>query len=557
MLISRRRIYWASVLTLLCVVCVLVRPMRSWIDRAIVAATTQGAATVDQLHLHIGDSVVEAKGLSIHRHEDRRKFGMVAAKTWIAIDGVGMVDRRLNAPTVMIEDAVVYLADDDTALAASPPAEAWQTQLARRLSSITWDQLKEHFTSLLAADDLAPSLDGRIETWLQASDEILRRLREIESDTFDRDNPLRYENDVQERLAQIEQLRLEQEKLVKHFEFARSTLEAEVKLLEEQALEKADDFEKQAFAAAAIEADMQGMANEILTSSGHAAWNRFADYCEVASRMAEIKLQQQTPPWNKNIRRQHAPLVDLPSIKVAGHFERGLAEVPFSVQGSYSSIDGVTLDHTSWDYTFFEQTRTIQLDLCMDCPNTQSLTLLATQEQNVVGRFLSKTGDSSGQTVLDGDISVSNGELSGQVKVYRQALATGPIAGGRNLAKVGDRQMQILAKAMRQHDEDAYIVYDVSGTWRSPLLEPTQPAELWLIDQIRESIRPNLQQAVADATLRLNNEVRSRLARLKHTAQLAASGSTSITEQHRNPLFAARKRLQASLDENNGSIIRR
>lgn len=556
MLISRRRIYWASVLTLLCVICVLVRPMRSWIDRAIVTATTRGAATVDQLHLHVGDSVIEAKGLSIHRHEDQRKFGMVAAKTWIAIDGVGMIDRRLNAPTVMIEDAVVYLKDDDTVGEIDPPSDAWQTQLARKLSGITWDKLKEHFTTLLAADDLVPTLDGRIETWLRTSDEILRRLRDIESETVDRDNPLRYEDDVQERLVQIEKLRLEQEKLVRHFESARSTLEAEVKLLEQQAYNKADDFEKQAFAAAAIEADMQGMASEILTASGQVAWKRFADYCEVASRMAEVKLQQPTPPWNKSIRRQQAPLVDLPSIKVAGHFERGLEQVPFSVLGSYSSTDGVSLDRTSWDYTFFEQTRTVQLDLMMASPQAQSISVLATQEHDVSPDSAGGR-NSTGQTVLDGDIAVNEGKLSGQVKIYAQALATRPSAGGRNLARIGNRQTQILATAMRRRGDDVYIIYDVSGSWRAPSLQPTQPAEDWLIDQIRESISPNLQQAVADATSRLNSEVRGRLERLKHTAQLAASGSTSITEPHRNPLFATRNRLQASLDEINSTLIRR
>ncbi len=538
MLISRRRFYWAIVLTLLFAVCVLVRPMRTWIDRGLVAAATGGNISVDKLQVHFGDSVIEAQGLEIHRTEGDRQFGMRAEKTWVAVDGVGVIDRRCAAPTVLVEDAVMYLGDMQPD--PSKPVVAWYEALSERMAGITWADLQRHFGSVLSADSLATHWEEKIAALVESSEALLVQLNKIEAETADMDNPLRYEDAVQDRLRRLEELQAEQDEIMKQFAAARQQLEAEAKQLRSKF-----DAEKEAFAATAIDGDMSGMAGEILELSGREVWQQIAAYCEITSRMADINNVDGSMPWNRSFRNLNGPLVDLPLVKVAGVFESGVAlGVPFSVKGSFVSNTGEDIAQSSWDYSFFQLQRVVDLDVIAREDRSQSILIDVRLD-----------GDESDQrhAVTTGEIEIIDGQLTGELIVYASAFDYNPAAGDHAVS----REQQILSAALSRQGSDACIAFNISGAWLSPKLTATQPVQDWLIDQIRESIRPNLQQAIANATEKMQAKLSTRLARIDRTAGVAAQGADSIASEHRNPLYAARNRLQASLDELSGASIRR
>ncbi|GAB5406220.1 MAG: hypothetical protein Aurels2KO_44510 [Aureliella sp.] len=538
MIISRRRFYWAIVLTLLFALCVLVRPMRTWIDRGLVATATGGSVAVDRLHLHFGESVIEAQGLAIERNEGARHFGLRAAKTWVAVDGVGVIDRRCAAQTVLVEDAVLYL-DGDQAIVATPPAVSWFENLSQRMSGISWADLQQHFGSILSADNLATHWEQKVAKLVRDSADVLTQLNQIESETANMDNPLRYEVAVRDRLQRLEQLQAEQEDIMKKFAAARQQLEAEAKQLRSKF-----DAEKESFAFTAIDGDMSMMANEILDSSGRTAWQQIASYCEIAARMASVNSSDTSLPWNKNFRNLNGPLIDLPVVKVAGMFERGPELVPFSVEGAFISSTGEDIAESNWDYSFFQLQRIVELGVVATDNETQSISIDAHLD-----------GDESdqNQTVASGEIRVAGEELSGEVLVYASAFEYNSVASDHSVG----REQQILSSALSRQGSDACIAFTVSGTWEAPSLTASQPAQDWLIDQIHESIQPSLQQAIAQATTQMETELHTRLAKIETAARTAAQGADAIVNEHRNPLYAARNRLQASLDELSGASIRR
>lgn len=552
-MISRRRIYWAGIALLTVVVCLLVRPIRTWVDRAAVDIATGGTASVDQLQLHFSESVVEARKFETHQSADGRRFGLVADKAWVALDPVDLVDRIYTSPTVLIEGAEVYL-EDVQPDRMQPKPTSWEARLAQKLAGVSWEELCRHLQSVLTIDDPAGRLQTRITQLIQRSQEIVRQSREVTNDHQDRDNPLRYEDDVRRKLAKIDSLRSQQVELLKQFDATYQYLSAETKQLEQKYAAESQRIRSEALAAAAVEADMQGLADDVLVTSGTEAWKLYSPMAEIVYRLSQvapaIEASDEAAPWNRSIRRSDLTLVSLPSIRAAGNFRLGKTVTPFHLAGSYSRRTE-TPGTSSWSCDFFKAERSVQVvvDELNETDSGSTLVSVTVWPQH---------GDPAGLAtpkLLTAELRIEGGDVDGTIRVTQNVFDQVEFR----------REAQILSAALSRLGEPTEasegtlpeIEYQLSGTWLSPVVTPSAPAERWLLDHIRQSLEPDLERALAQATVKLEASLQDQLTRLRASTRQVADASLLLRDVDQNPVYTARARLQGFLDELNGTAIRR
>ena len=593
------------------VICLLVRPVRTWIDRAAVDIATGGSASVDQLKLHFGESVIEAQRFETHRSVEGRRFGLVADKAWVALDPVDLVDRIYTSPAVLVEGAEVYLEDSQPAK-LSPNKISWEARLAEKLAGVSWEELCRHLQSVLTVDDLAGRLQSRITQLIDRSEDIIRQSREITNEKQERDNPLRYEDDVRRRLAKVDQLRSRQIELLEQFETTYRLLSAETKQLEEKYAAESERIRAEALAAAAVKADMQGLADDVLKTAGVEAWKMYSPMAEIVYRLSEVApadtASKHQRPWNRSFRRPGLTLVSLPNIRAAGNFRLGRTVTPFHLAGSYrAQANGSGVSNWSCDFFKAGQFVNVVVDgpeaiepqgqdgltagtgvpmgdgmfgavdsLSVESTIAKSPTATTAIENQIAqttnatapnGRTLPRqlsvivkpqADEEAGleaTALLTAELVIDGETVSGTMRVARDAF---DLVEYRREAQILSAALARLERPDDGTDEArAYVEYRLSGTWMSPSVTPNSPAERWLLDHVRECLEPELENALAVATASLEESLQDQLNRLRGSTRQVADASMLLRDENRNPVYTARARLQSFLDELNGTAIRR
>jgi len=132
MLISKRRLQWGTILGLIMLAMLLIRPARSWVDQAFARNIIDGHLTVDAIKFHRSASVVQVDRVRWSRENDGRSFGFAADSAWLAIDVESLIDRKIRIPRARVENAELFLRDDSAR--ANPSTSNWR-QVLRNASS--------------------------------------------------------------------------------------------------------------------------------------------------------------------------------------------------------------------------------------------------------------------------------------------------------------------------------------------------------------------------------------------------------------------------------------
>lgn len=529
MLISRRRLYWGTIFCMALCVCVLVRPMRSWLDGLVVSAMISAGIQVGEVHIHAADCVIETRELAWTDSGPERQYGLRADKAWFAIDALALIDRRWDVETVVVDDATLFLSDRD--VPAVPTKNLWRDELAKRVAHLDWTDLRQHFKSLLAADGIAQRWDARIADWLAKSQDIVKQSQQISAEAFSPDNPLRHEDDVRDRLSKIEQLRSEQQVLMEQFDGVRKLLNAESLRLEQ--LFTIDSTWLSSHCVALSNQNQQALdaeqlAQDILADSGQAVWLNYAAYAEILARISNGPPKSDFPGLSQNYRNLSEPVVALNNVKASGNFLYEQRQTPFTLTGNYQQRSMPQLSEAySWNCTFHTRPCLVQVELKhADTPPILKI------------RCGSATPEGFEPNYLTGEIQFQALQLSGGFSVFQPMV--------ESLSNV--EGMNVLAEAMQRNDPSQSLDYKISGTWTQPIIQPVMADRSWLVDVLKRQLDAPLERSLQEANQRLEMEFQARLQQLQSAGQMATQQCSAITQDHQAQLVATRLQLQASLE---------
>ncbi len=592
-IMSRRRFYWLTVALLASATCVLVRPMRSWLDQAMVTMLVNRSLSVAELHVHSSDQVIEVRQLAWGNTTQDRSFGLEAERAWFAFDPVPLVDRQWDMANVVLEDARLYLRD--AIPEHSPQPSIWQQGLAQHVAQLDWNELRQHFGSLLAADGLTKRWDERIEQWLLDSEAIMTRSREVDAEVGSLDNPLRYEDDVRKRLAEVDALRAKQERLMDQFDGLRRLLDAESQRLDE--LFQADrewlaehglGFVREAIRSnhgdpTQADAELERLADELLQAIALKVWHRYGAYMEVSARVTDGPNPQPLAAADRNIRDSRGALVALRNVSATGVFELREDRIPFALSGRYQQIahrDQQQKDYF-WQFDFqpvdgpvrvavvqarSDALRRISLNPNQSGEGPHSDWLsddLTPNEWANISDFVGVQEHVSGAstqlpfvsgTPVSGELVFETDAIRGSMEIsvsYLVALQQGDVS----ITSVLDLGKVIAVNTQSSESTDELINIEVAGTWQCPVLRAPELRQV-VMEGLIQQAEPELQSQLAALTTRLHGEFYGKLETLETQSQKVSDRQAQLSGGSQKQLLATREKLENRLIEIDGALVR-
>lgn len=550
MLISKRRMQSSAILFLIVLVAVLFRPVRTWLDQALVHHAVSPRLHVSELTYHSKTSVLEARSIALTSQRGPHVYHLKAARAWVAIEQEPLLDRAVSVPHVLVENAELSLQSY-----SPPPTQTpvfWQEELAKRVAQLDWEQIKRSFTSLLAAQDINATWEKRISRWVVRSTEIVRQVGTLDAES-DLENPLRFEDQIKSKLHLIDELKTEQQLLAGQFGNLQKLLSAEdtrLRALFEQELQQLrprNTNEEQRL--------MQAVANDLVLDAAKVMWQKFSPHAEIADVVAtEMVPRAERPAYDRDVGSESKPL-SVSDMEAKGDFLVDDRRIPFSLAANYQiapQSDSPAMATGQWDFRFKTNPCTVTV-LAARTGAFDGLHLLVQVHDDAAEPSLASPSD------LPNDILVPVG--SHHFLEFEFNSADGQIAGQMHvdLAHIAGLSEEF-ARALRQacrEQPGSRLTIDIHGTWQEPVFALPEEAPEFLALSIRNSLDERIHAANAELETQIADQFNSEVAAMERLVNQAAQAGLSIIQDHSQQVAGIRQSLQDSLEEMSGTAFAR
>lgn len=570
--ISKRRIKWGFLLVLIAGVMLFVRPPRSWLDKAIVKQIDP-ELRVSEVKFYRKDSVVEVGNVLWSKYSDDRAFGLKADRIWLAVDGAPLADRQIVVPRGQIENALLFF--NDYAPKSIEPSNVWNQELAKHSKKINWNEIKQHFASLLAPGDIELSIRQRVDGWIERSRDIQRQVQRITGDIAYGDNPLRYEEELRLKIERIDQLAKEHREIVDSFQGIDGAVLQKCNELKSELQLKAREVASNVINANELLQSKKLIAETLMLQVAKTNWESLTDCGQIAQLVANNLYRSKRGEFNRDMlvsyqgKSTNPTFIAVGDLRAEGVFAHRDARSPFRLaanvnvaQSDRETVDGV------WRYNFFENDKLIGVRVektnaagetddrvsvqLRVVPNTREFSSpsdsgseLATEVGKVNAQ---KEIDDSWTTREDYlaklDATTINGELSGIMELTTLAVDGQPAEAAR-----------ILRAATRPNDEKLSFQVRVSGRWQDPQFTLQEELPEWLISSIEFQVNEELITLNSDADKEIRADFDRTVLEITNLVRLITENGKAIVESHGQQLTTARAMLQRRLEEFDGTAF--
>lgn len=567
MLISKRRLRWTAIGLLIVCVLLMLRPTRSWIERAWIARALSPQVTVGQLVVHSRKSIIEARDLkwridgsstskSNGTGASGRTFGVSARRCWLVVDRASLPSGKLHLPKVILQDANLYLAKGLPS--ASDSLENWRQQLARQIAEFSWEILQCELSCLPATEELRTAWCQSIEGWVARSRQILVEAAQLEHQVEAMDNPLRFEESIKAKLARFQQLADEQRCLVSQLEQLEGSLASESARLNQ--LHKQD---RQSFAALSTEAKLKpaidsnhaAFEREFAVVLGEAVWNQLAPYGEIVDNVSHAAASFRTADYDVTLRpvEYGAEHLQRSELKAAGEFQAGLVKSRYQTNGTWRIAQNAPAQ-TFREFNFYTifQGDSNQLHVSSQYDSRQST---STQLQIVF-----TGGPQPAAKPADRSLSAQADEFT-QPTQATLASAAGKLTGSLSVApsslKLLSLKLPVELLESIATDANQSLQFKLSGDWDQPQLELNGVTPVWLEQAVKRLATQQAQAAIAKSQLRLDTEFSKQLLQLRQLVDVAVREARQAAAADERKLLASQSRTQEQVDVSSGAEFAR
>lgn len=550
MLISKRRMQASAILFLIVLVAVLFRPVRSWLDQAIVHHAISPNLHVSELTYHSKNSVLEARRIALTSTRGPHVYHLQAARAWVAIEPEPLLDQTLSIPHLLVEN--VELSLKDYSHSPAQPTTSWRQKLAARVAQLDWDEIKRSFTSLLAAQDVNTTWEKRISRWVMRSTEILRQVDTLDAEA-DLQNPLRFEDQIKSKLHLVDELKAEQQLLGGQFANLEKLLSAEDKRLRElfqkelQQLRPRNTQNEQQI--------IREIANDLLLEAAHVLWKQYSPHAEIANAVAtEMVPRVDRPSYDRDIGGESEPLC-VDDLEAKGDFLLDNKRIPFSLAANYKIArrsDSRSIATGRWDFRFKTTPCTITV-LAARAAAFEGLHFVVQIHADSDALPAASPSDRledisvlpDSQHFLEFEFNSMDDHIAGQMHVDLERIAG-----------LSEDFASALSQACLEQP-GSNLTIDIHGTWQEPTFALPAAVPEFLANSLRSSLDERMRAANTELELQLTSQFNSEVATMERLVNRAAQAGIAIIQDHSQQVAGVRKALQDSLEEMSGTAFAR
>jgi hypothetical protein len=470
-----------------------------------------------------------------------------------------LIDKRFVSSRVKLQGVRIELTSLQVQKPTPTITKPWQQALAEVVSALHWENLRDDCEALLKSENILNELDERMRGWLLRSQQILVHADQLTQAIQAYSNPLRHQNEIRSQLAQIEQLRREQDNLHKQFTGVNALLASQLK--EVQALGERD--------IAAIRTrcgtratSLQNLAAEQIVSE----WAKQLVFRQLRLSLSIATLLQvnnRSNPFNVNVRSDdpRLPLISLSGIEADGLLSDSLKSLPFTAKGEYSAVHkaGYQLARKSdWTIQFDADHIATLLNLAsveedsswhVNSRSSESNSNLESTSGTLLGD-VQNANTFDGATMLELDASISGRRLRGKARMnlgmYR-AFAKIPCTGNADLSAT-----ELTNDSTPAEINEPWIEFNLSGSAHEPLitLDSRLPSEF--IDTVTDRIRKRLETQCVDSESKHKLALDTKIAELSQRLELVARNGQQTVAKQREALTAMHRELEQNLQSREG-----
>ena len=568
MLISKRRIKWGVLVALLLAVVALVRPVRSWFDHALVRQFNSNVS-VAQIKYHNKQSVLEIDALRWRKFAQQRAFGLTANKVWAAVEPEPFIDREVVIPHVRMDRAELFLTD--SAAGSQLSKTIWHSELAKHIGSINWDEVKQHFSSLLSADEVSVTWSDRIASWVSQSTKIQTELQRIMQKSEDEDNPLRYEEELRWKLQRIDELTQKHSRILSQFSQVPDLVGAECERLEGEMDAQATQLSNNLLSAASLRESQRKIAESLVQEIAQHTWQQFADYGAISHLVATHFPTRTHADYDQDVQvgKDVRPFFKVEDLRLKGNFVRHSGQTPFEMSASVT-IDQAEQDtiSSSWIYSFTEPNAVASVEV------TKSKLSQDIRVDLRLGEAINSPSPSDSMAVSNIDPMTTTDwaieEPLHAVEEFKVRLAgfasTDSIKGqltidldyASELAGQSAECKDILRKALTLGIEEVKsLTVRVMGSWEKPQFVLERQLPHWLLASIEQEVRSLVSKENQTAESEARIQFESQVASLRRLIDSSTQDGKLVVLSHRQQLNTARDTLEKILSEITGDSFAR
>ena len=542
-----RRLKTATILLLCFSACLLIRPIRSWLDRAAVAIWIDRDVQIDSIRWHPHKSVLEVRDLSWPQTVKGREFEIKAEKVVLAVDPLTLADYRFRFPIVDLESFEI----DYMPPSKKPPSSTWEMEMALP----TWNDVSSLFDSLVIADELRQDWLSRIDGWISKSQKLAESSQRIVDDVVRSVNPLRGEGDLRNRLEQLAECSRLQLELTRQFEGLEKLMAAESSRLNDKHAQENELL--RSHVQDTIEAKRREFLEHVIDCGLQDVWQSKLVWLDLADSVAVALQPADLPTYDVDMRRVRPEIAILgfPDISASGKLFIADQSFPLEVQGNYSLYTSGAKRSCTSEWQMDCETASSRLKLEVVCNGEENriqleeLALQAIEPEAGQSHRLLQTHVVAAQNGLSGVISI------GPAGMYR-VLSEGQLdksqplgVNWRDLIQSASEEAMHLSQGSPANSDLQNIQARILGTWRKPGFELCGPIPEWLESVVDRCLSEAIRDTNELLGQKLETEYSNRLQRLQEEAILAAANAKRSCSDAQGLVQVQSKRIELALTE--------
>ncbi len=394
------------------------------------------------------------------------------------------------------------------------------------MAELDWHEIKSHFNSLLAADDLHDRWYARLQAWMERSKALASRAGALDTHMDHADNPLRLEGEVTSKLDQLQQLSDEQSTLNSQFASVEKMLDSEAKQLRKK-LDSENQQIASIIAERAQDPDLIEIVSlELVNWAANRSWQRVADFSEVSDRLLRAATSDRgevLSAVNLNLRVSSQPTFQVSELQASGMFSSASGAIPYHVVSHCRQLPQATLPMHWTGWARFE----FQL-------SDSRMQLLVDQRPQQAGVCKIQVVEQPAAT-LDSP------------PLHRLVLASdGHSLEGRFSLLSGDLQ------AAFGIQDESEIELAVSGSWKQPEFQPTAELPAWLRELAISKIDDSFARAREIVQNELQQSFEMRINKLHTLVAVVVRDGATASAAHQQQIAAVMTRMQQQWDVSQG-----
>ncbi len=575
MLLSKRRLRWATVALLMASGLLLNQPTRAWLQHMWIAGALGPQVTVGEVIYHKQNSIVEVRNLRWqgNRAADAQadssakppiNFSVNAVRCWLGIDRTSLVDGRIHIPKFVVQDAVVTL----TSSFPQPNAnlDEWRHGMASHLEQLDWNHVERRVSSLSATEAIEMAWSQRAQGVVERSRDILAESGRIEREAAAMDNPLRFEESIRARLTRYRELSVEQRSLLGQLADMQNDLAGEFERLQELLAQDVRALEQVCAQLKATDGSgRQALAldSQLALTIAEASWAQVAPYGEIVAGTSQAAAGLRAADYDITVRpgalgKEHIHCADL---KASGEFRFGQFSTPFQTSGSWRLAQrspGDVFRELNFLTTFDCPNNTLEVAAAHDSRKSTAIQLRIRMLSQDLAKRADLDAPASATTLhalapVTANLTSDSGSLTGTLRIASEAL---PHLSHR---LPHDLLVSLQESLSDNADESPHepLQFELSGTWQWPEMKLSGPAPAWLQRAVEQMLEQQSQQLIAASHQKLETEFTRCIEKMREQVALTARDALAIVARDESTLLTSQQRLQQRFDEMSGTEFAR